>query len=84
MTKQLRPGIAPISRDIDRFRSLQEEVCELMKIWKQVKGYDERSFITAKISDMQIEALNILERWTGIPRRNGSWTGTVMFLQFVI
>ena len=44
----------------DRYKTLHDEVTDLMKLWNLVTGYDEKCFITRRISTLQNEALVVL------------------------
>lgn len=55
-------SLPPFLTDIKRLKSLQKEVLELMNLWNQLESYEERCFVMARISKMQNEVLDILEK----------------------
>lgn len=62
MKKQIKPDPALVINPIDHYKTLQHEILDLMKMWQAVKTYDDRCFITRRISTLQNDALRAIRQ----------------------
>jgi len=52
----------PVTNPVERYKTLQDEIIDLMKMWHVVNSYNEKCFITRRISALQNEAIVALRQ----------------------